>query len=151
MVTSVQGATPNRQITAMDKVSQEQLYDPGLYALRELMEPPPVYRKKNGFLRFLGNLILTAAVLGAVAVGARKYVKVINDVNLTQKLGENAKTGERIKYKIAQFGEWVEKTVRKPFVTKAKDGAADGAATKSSGAETKTVEGTGTKPETPKE
>lgn len=123
MVTSVSGATttPKKQITAMDKVSQEQLYDPGMYALRELMGPPPEYRKKGGFFKFLGKLVLTFAIVCAAAVGARKYIKPLaaDALKLEGKTAKDfAGFGEKTKYYIAKFGDGVENTIKTIFQRK---------------------------------
>ncbi|MFA7658645.1 MAG: hypothetical protein WCY19_04365 [Candidatus Gastranaerophilaceae bacterium] len=105
-------------IGAMDKVSSEQLQAPGMYSnpdagMPTMGEP----RRKGGFFRFLGKLILTAVVIGGAAVGARKWINPIKGVDLAEKIEEGAKLsfGKKVSRTIAQFADWIEKTVTKPF------------------------------------
>lgn len=78
MVTSVAAAAPQntQQARAMDKLTPEQIAHPGYYVVspvKGLYEvPEPEYKRKGGFLRFLGKVILTAVVVGAGAIGVRK-------------------------------------------------------------------------------
>lgn len=78
MVTSVSGVTSqsNPTVRAMDKLTAEQIAHPGYYVVspvKGLYEvPEPEYKRKGGFFRFLGKVILTAAIVGAAAIGIRK-------------------------------------------------------------------------------
>lgn len=78
MVTSVSGVAQqnNQPIKAMDKLTSEQIAHPGYYVVspvKGLYEvPEPEYKRKGGFLRFLGKVILTAAIVGAAAIGIRR-------------------------------------------------------------------------------
>lgn len=78
MVTSVSGVAPqsNPTVRAMDKLTAEQIAHPGYYVVspvKGLYEvPEPEYKRKGGFFRFLGKVILTAAIVGAAAIGIRK-------------------------------------------------------------------------------
>ena len=109
-----------KQIHAMDKITQEQLYNPGLYAVKEIMTAPdPRYRKSDGIIsktiRFIGNIVLlTAAVCGS-AVLARNYSKAIKDVVLTNKLAEDAKFSEKFKYYTAKLAETVKTEFKNLF------------------------------------
>lgn len=101
MVNSVSGFSA-KGIKALDKVSKEQLYDPGLYAIQELLDPPrPAYKTKGGFMSFLGKVLLTAVVFGGAAIGIRKVL--MNDYKVLEKLADNAKTGEKIKNTFAKY------------------------------------------------
>ena len=89
-------------IGAMDKVSQEQLYNPGLYALPELLNPPPPpYKKRGGFLNFLGKVLLTAIIVAGAAIGIRKVL--MNDYKVIEKLADNAPNGDKIKNTFAKY------------------------------------------------
>lgn len=107
-----------KQIHAMDKVTQEQLYNPGLYAVKEIMtSPDPRPRSRDGIIsktiRFIGNIVLlTGAVCGS-AVLARNHIKSIKDVILTDKLTEDAKFGEKFKYYTAKLAEAVKEEFKK--------------------------------------
>lgn len=78
MVTSVSGVAPqsNPTVRAMDKLTAEQIAHPGYYVVspvKGLYEvPEPEYKRKGGFLRFLGKVILTAAIVGVAGIGIRK-------------------------------------------------------------------------------
>lgn len=78
MVTSVSAVAPqsNPNVRAMDKLTAEQIAHPGYYVVspvKGLYEvPEPEYKRKGGFLRFLGKVILTAAIVGAAAIGIRR-------------------------------------------------------------------------------
>lgn len=110
MVNSVSGVAPqNNQVRAMDKVSQEQLYAPGMYAMEELMEPPAYREKRGSFLGFLGKLVLTAAVVGGGAALLRNHA--LKDFDITAK---PTKISEYAKKWTAQLGDFVnEKIVAK--------------------------------------
>ena len=112
MVKSVSNISFKSAIGAMDKVSKEQLYNPGLYSIQEIMDPtPPPYKEKGGFLGFLGRLVLTAAIVLGVPLLARKKLNMIKDIPLDIKPAKEAKIGEKIKFSIAKFGDWVDKTI----------------------------------------
>lgn len=107
MVSSVSNssnASPSRNIVAMTPVSREQIYDPGLYALRELLEPPPPYKKKGGFLNFLGKVALTAVGVGVIAMGVRTWG--MKDYKVLDKLADDASHWDRIKN---SFAKWTDK------------------------------------------
>lgn len=110
MVNAVSSATSERKIRAMDKVTQEQLYDPGLYAMQELYAPPS-YREKHGFLKFLSKIVLAAIVVGGGSILARKYVTPLNKANLdvTGEVSKEAKFSIKAKYYFAKFADWTEK------------------------------------------
>ena len=120
---------PQEKIGAMDKITQEQLAHPGYYVvspIKGLYEvPEPEYKKKGGFFKFLGKLLLTAVVVGGVSIGIRKSVfknynpKEVADkgekfknwfVKWTDKLydgitGIFKKTGEKVKTDDAKQSE----------------------------------------------
>ena len=111
-------------VGVMDKVSQEQLYNPGLYALPELLNPPPpVYKKRGGFLNFLAKVLFMAVVAGGIAIGIRKVL--MNDYKVVEKLADKATSVEKIKNSFAKytdklydntvvrFADWVDKTKSK--------------------------------------
>lgn len=128
MVNSVSNVpSGNYQPKAMDKVSQEQLYNPGLYATQELLESPHYREKKGSFLGFLGKLVLTAAVIGGGAALLRKHA--LNGFDVTAK---PTKISEYAKKWTAQLGDFVnEKIVTKIkniFPKKAEGDAAKAAA-----------------------
>lgn len=103
---------------AKDKLTQEQLYDPGLYALQQevyaaTQEEP--YQEKHKFLKFLGKVVFVGIVACAAAYGARKKITSIKDMSIDKKLPEKSKLKTKIKYCIAKVGDWVEKTVKNIF------------------------------------
>ena len=117
MVQPVSNISFKSAIGAMDKVTKEQLYDPGSYALREVLAPPPPpYKEKGGFLGFLGRIVLTAAIVLGVPLLARKNIKAIKDIPLDIKPTKETKIFEKMKYRIAQFGEWVDKNIYQKIV-----------------------------------
>lgn len=89
MVTSVSTVAPqnNQTAKAMDKLTPEQIAHPGYYVVspvKGLYEvPEPEYKRKGGFLRFLGKVILTAVIVGGVAIGIRR--KLMKDYMPTNK------------------------------------------------------------------
>lgn len=113
-----------RPIHAMDKVTQEQMYNPGLYALPELIGTP-TYKRKNsgGFLGFLGRLVVFAALIAGAGVAARKWIGPIRDMYIAEKLPEPVTLKTKIKYGIAKFGDWVDTSVKDFF--KKRDKAPD--------------------------
>ena len=112
MVQPVSNVSFKSAIGAMDKVSKEQLYSPGSYAMQEILNPtPPPYKEKGGFMGFLGRLVLTAAIVLGVPLLARKNIKAIRDISLDIKPTKEAKIVEKIKYRIAQLGEWANKNI----------------------------------------
>lgn len=119
----VQNAIQNK-VGAMDKITQEELSHPGYYVVspvKGLYEvPEPEYKKKGGFLKFLGKVILTAVIVGGAAVGARKFIPALgkDSVDVSEGLAKNAGFGKTVKFRIAQLGDWVEKIVKKPFEKK---------------------------------
>lgn len=108
---SVASSTGTSQVNAMDKVSQEQLYNPGLYAMQEVMPEYASKKKKHSFLGFLAKTALTAVVVGGAACLGRKKIGALKDIDLSAKPLKEAKIGEKIKYGIAKFGEWVDTKV----------------------------------------
>lgn len=110
MINAVSSATPGT-IHAMDKVSKEQLYSPGAYALQELLAseaPPPPRRQSGGFLSFLAKVVFMAAVVCGLAVGLRRYVPAIKNVDLTKDLAKDCKFMEKVNYDIAKSAEWIK-------------------------------------------
>lgn len=108
----ISGVSFTSAIGAMDKVSKEQLYSPGLYSMPELMQPPPrPYKEHMTFLGFLGRLVLTAAIVLGGPLLARKNIKAIKDIPLEVKLSKDAKFVEKAKFQLARFGEWVDKNI----------------------------------------
>lgn len=110
MINAVSSATPST-IHAMDKVSKEQLYSPGAYALQELLAseaPPPPRRQSGGFLSFLAKVAFGVVALGAVAVGLRRYIPAIKNVDLTKDLAKDCKFMEKVNYDIAKSAEWIK-------------------------------------------
>lgn len=129
--------TQGQPVRAMDKVSQEQIYSPGIYSMQELMatERPP-YREKHGFLKFLFKVAVATVVVGGAAAFGRKHIGTFKNIDLDVK---PEKFGEKIKYQIARFGEFVNEKViakisnkwqevkPKSKVTKAEEAAKDAA------------------------
>lgn len=107
MINSVSGVSFGTG--AMDRVSQEQLYNPGVYAqpVYVMQEPP---RKKGGFFNFLGKLILTAAVVCGGAVAARKFIKPLGKdaINFGEKVAKEAKPMDKVKYHFAKATDYIE-------------------------------------------
>jgi len=115
----ISGVSFTSAIGAMDKVSKEQLYSPGLYAIPELMQPAPrPYKEHMTFLGFLGRLVLTAAVVLGGPLLARKKINAFSkeSIDVTQDLAKGAKIGERLKYHVAKFGEWVDKNMYQKLI-----------------------------------
>jgi len=105
MIESVSNTLPNPKISAMYKVSPEQLQSPGAYSRDYYPTPifPEERRQNNGsFLGFLGKVLLGLIVTGGALIAARRYVPSINKVDLTKELAKDAKTMEKIKYDFAK-------------------------------------------------
>lgn len=102
MINAVTNAPLNGQVRAMDKVSKEQLYSPGLYTMPELMELEHHHHEKQGsFLGFLGKLILTAAVIGAGAITIRKTL--MDDYKVIDSIDSKVKTSLKVKNWFAKY------------------------------------------------
>jgi hypothetical protein len=86
--------------TALDKISNEQLYAPGLYAMPEVSQPSAPLEKKGSFLGFLGKTVATALLIGVAAVGARKFL--MKDYKVIE-LADDAKSLEKIKNTFAKY------------------------------------------------
>lgn len=141
-VSSVGSPYGNNQVHAMDKVSQEQLYSPGMYTSQELMEPPVYREKKGGFISFLGKLVLTAAIVGGGAVAARKLIPALTKehFDITGGLPKESSIQGKAKYYLAKVADWIEEhtvgLIKKMKEGKAEEGAeppkapANGEATK---------------------
>lgn len=99
-------STNSSNVRAMDKVSQEQLYSPGLYNVNELLEPPHRHREQGSFLGFLFKVALATAIVGGVAAFARKKTSFA-DFSLENPKG----LVRRIKVKFAQFGDFVNNKI----------------------------------------
>lgn len=116
MVSSI-GTTPAmQQIQATDRITPEQMYNPGAYAA------PPVIiynqpQKQTSFLGAVGKLILTAAVIAGGAIAARKFIPALKDYKVLDKLPDGAKTMEKVKN---TFAKWTDKLYDGP-VTKVVD------------------------------
>lgn len=125
MISSVSGVSFGNKVGAMDKISSEQLQTPGMYSSPDVMMPNMQQpRKKGGFLRFLGKLILTAAIVGGALVGAKHLINPeVLKTGITEKSGLAAKA----KYYVAKAGDWVE-TIIKSIPAKFKSQKADAAA-----------------------
>ena len=105
MTTAISSGVPAQNIRAMDRVSQEQLYSPGAYTIQEIMafsEPP---RKKQSFLGFLTKLVVGAAVIGGMAIGARKYIPALSktSIDVAKGLETDAKLLDKVKYYFAKY------------------------------------------------
>ncbi len=98
---------------AMDRVSQEQLYSPGLYALPQVMADiqPPHRKKDGGFLGFIGKLILLTAAVGGGAVALRKTA--LKNITVLEKMPEGSKKLAVAKNYVAKFADWVETSTKK--------------------------------------
>ena len=105
-ISSSSGVYPTNA-RAMDKVTQEQLYNPGLYALQDLLAPPPE-KEKGGFISFLAKTIITAGVVGGALVLAKKSI----DPKFLEELEKDAKLIDKVKHYAAKSGEWVEDTAK---------------------------------------
>ncbi len=105
MVNSLSGVSAGNGIGAMDKVTQEQLYNPGRYSQPVIIQAEPVYREKSSFLGFLGKLVVTLTVLGAAAIGGRKLL--MKDYKVLDKLPEGAKFGEKAKNTFAKYTDFL--------------------------------------------
>ena len=102
MINPVSKMSFGSSIGAMDKVSQEQMYNPGLYSMPELMEPEYHHPKKKGsFLGFLAKLALTGIVVCAAAIGIRKGL--MDDYKVIEKLPDTAKFGVKFKNSFAKY------------------------------------------------
>src|SRR5574344_1220519 len=128
MVSSVQGATayqPGMQLNSADKVSSEQLNNPGLFTnpkenpkysgdltsavMRDAGIPEP---KEEHHSSIFGKTVLTALVLTATAVGLRKGVfNNIKGVDAEEgkltELAKDAKFVDKAKYYYAKSTDWI--------------------------------------------
>lgn len=99
----------NYQPNAMDVVTKEQLYSPGLYASPDTFESSQPKKKKSGFLGFIAKVAIAAAVVGGGAAIARTHW--LGEVNIAKGAeGDPSLTG-KAKYYIAKLGEWVNTKV----------------------------------------
>ena len=127
MTNSISSVSSVNHARAMDKVTKEQMYDPGLYAMRNLLDPPPPYKKEGGFFSFLGKLIVTAGIVCGGAVAARKLIPALKKetLDVTKDIAKEAKFVDKAKYYIAKFADKIE-NVAKTFVAKFKTGVKEG-------------------------
>lgn len=127
---------PGMQLSASDRVSAEQLNNPGLYTnpqysgdltsavMKDAGIPDPD-EHKGGFFSFCGKLLLTALSVTAVAVGLRKGVfNNIKDIDAGEgklvKLTKDAKFIDKAKYYFAKSTDWVYKNTVERLVNLAK-------------------------------
>lgn len=107
--------TTANPVHAMDKVTQEQMYNPGLYALPELVNTKSSRRRRHGgFLGFLGRLVVLTALVSGAAVALRKGTS-LKYYDVKGKLPEELTLGTKIKCGVAKFGDWVSKFVKDFF------------------------------------
>lgn len=112
MVSSVSASTNVNQIHATDKVSQEQLSNPGLYSGPQIIVVDQPQRKRTTFLGFLTKLAFTAAVIGGVACLGKRKLSSLQEALANGKPEKGI--GKKVKYYIAKLGDWVdEKIVKK--------------------------------------
>lgn len=121
MVESVSNHLPSPKVGVMDKVSQEKLQNPGAYS-RDYY-PTPIFpeerrQDRGSFLGFIGKLILGVVIVGAAAVGLRRYVPAFNKIDVKQELVKDAKSWEKIKYDFARFADWIERNTISRFKKK---------------------------------
>ena len=97
-------------------IPQQQMYDPSLYETKRQFDSSyPPSGEKHGISRFIGKLVLLTALICGGAVLARGHVKSVKNVDLTKELAEGAKTGEKIKHKIASLGDYVAEGFKNLF------------------------------------
>lgn len=101
MVNSLSGVTSGNSVHAMDKVTQEQLYNPGRYSQPIIIQAEPTPRKKGGFLGFLGRTVVALTVLGAAAICGRKFL--MKDYKVLDVVPEGAKPLEKFKNTFAKY------------------------------------------------
>jgi len=130
MVKSITNMSFGSAIGAMDKVSKEKLYDPGLYsqAMAEIRrdkredqqqrQPRYRYREPMSFMGFIGRLVLTAGIVLGVPLLARKHVSKIKNIDLTQELAPKTKLVQRMEYYTAKVGDWVDKNMLQKISSK---------------------------------
>lgn len=104
-VTPVQSAN----IAAVDKAPQEKQYLAGAYTIPpELLRTPRYEEKQGGFFSFVGKTLLTAVVVGGLAIlGKHKLMKGYE----LGKLGEDAKFLPKIKENFYKYTEKLENSV----------------------------------------
>jgi len=90
---------------AMDKVTPEMMSMPGAFSTNpaapgEITEKQP---KKGGLISALAKLVLTAALVAGVAVGARKLIPALKNINVSGELAKDAKFLDKVKYHFANY------------------------------------------------
>lgn len=104
MVGSITGQSPNivygNNPKTMDKVTQEQLYNPGLYALQDLV--PPQEKEKGGFVSFVAKTIITLGLVGGAAIAARKFIPALKAINVSELPAEAGRL-TKAKYAFAKY------------------------------------------------
>lgn len=115
MVQSMSGVSYGNKVGAMDRVSPEKLNSRGTYSQQNLLaySSPNETKQKSGFLNFLGKMVLTTVAVGGAALGARKLIPQIKNINLTETLAADAKFADKAKNFIAKAGEWVDTNIVK--------------------------------------
>lgn len=103
MVQAVSSVPSPSPAGAMDKVTQEQLYQPGLYAMEELGLTHHHHKKKGGFLRFLGKVLLTAIIVCGATIGVKKVLME----GYSPPQGGPQGIGQKIQYHFAKCADWL--------------------------------------------
>lgn len=81
---------------------------PGAYSNTTTPEAQPAKKKSHKFLKAVGKLALTAAVVTAAAVALRKFLPNVFKLERTEGLTGFKKYAEYITTPIAKFGEYVK-------------------------------------------
>ena len=117
MVSAISGSSPTSTSHAMDKITQEQLYEPGAYTVKELLGPPLVdervsSKKSTNDGGFLGFLCKTALLAGAVCLltGLARVHTDFSKVSVKLEDKPVSLLGQ-IKYYMALLGDKVDKTI----------------------------------------
>lgn len=109
MVSTVSGYSPVYGASTMDKVSSQQLQNPGLYTSPgDTYETQSEQKSGGSIFGTIGKVLLTAAVVGGGAIAARKFIPALKDYKPVEKLAEDAKPLEKIKNGFVKAADWIE-------------------------------------------
>ena len=113
MVSSVSGMSNNVafKANAMDRVTPDMMSQPGAFSQNATMpaETQAAEPKKSSFFGTLAKTILKLAVLGGVAIAARKYIPALSKEKVPgDVLKEGATVADKAKHYFAKYVDILE-------------------------------------------
>lgn len=102
MINSISGVSFGNNMGVLDKVSQEQLSNPGMYSQPIILQVPPQQPKRQGgFLSFIGRTIKNIIIIGGLAIAGRKVL--MRNYKVLDKMPEGSKFGAKCKNNFAKY------------------------------------------------